>query len=116
MWSAGAGIKVQKEGGSRKAGRPRARHNAAAVERCDMGINHVTHEGQPSYSAQQLYYNCNCRPGSKHVVLRGVRSANYSETALKCRVCSGGGSKWERFLYELLDKEQFGFTYAPLRQ
>lgn len=95
-----------------RAGRPRAQHSDTAVERCDKSINVVTHEDQPSYSEQQLYYNCDCRPGSKHVVYRGVRSANHSKTALKCRVCSSGGSKWERLLYDLLDKEQLIQLYA----
>jgi len=72
----------------------------------------VTHEDQPSYSDQQLYYNCDCRPSSKHVVYRGVRSANHSKAALKCRVCSSGGSKWERLLYDSLDKEELIELYA----
>lgn len=111
MWSAGAGKKVQPDGSSGK-GRPRAGHNTTAVERCDMSLNHVTHEGQTSYSAHQLYYNCPCKHGSKLVVYRGVRSANHSNTALQCRVCSGGGSKWERLLYDLLDKEELIELYA----
>ena len=99
-------------GNGGKAGRRRAQHSSTAVERCDKSINPVTHEGQPSYSHQQLYYNCDCRPRSKHVVYRGVRSANHNRTALDCRVCSGGGSKWECMLYELLDDEELIQLYA----
>ena len=111
-WSAGAGNKVHQGSSSGKAGRPREPHNTTAIERCDTSINPVTHEGQPSYSEQQLYYNGDCRPPSKHVILRAVRSANYSKTALACRVCRGGGSKWERMLYDLLDKEDLIELYA----
>jgi hypothetical protein len=33
-------------------------------------------------------------------------------TALNCRVCLGGGSKWEHLLYDLLDKEELVELYA----
>ena len=46
------------------------------------------------------------------MVYRGVRSANHSATALRCRVCSGEGSKWEQHLYCTLDKEDSVVLYA----
>jgi hypothetical protein len=104
VWlSAGAKMKPKQGSNSsstKKAGRKQGQHRITAVERCNKQLNGVAHEGQPSYSEQQLWYDCACRPLTKHVLWRGVRSANHSKKAMACHVCGGKGSKWERILYE----------------
>jgi hypothetical protein len=97
--------------GSRKLGRRRGQRNITAIQSCERTVNRSAHERHPSYSRAQLYYECSCRPATKHVVYR-VRSANHSATALRCRVCSGEGSKWEQHLYCTLDKEDSVVLYA----
>jgi hypothetical protein len=111
-WSTGAGKKAHDGISKGKAGRRRGQHSSTAVQLCVKMVNQMAHEEHNSYSQQQLYYDGPCRPGTKHVVYRGVRSANHSNTALQCRVCDGGGSSWECLLYELLDKEQLIELYA----
>ena len=96
----------------RKAGRKRGQHNSTAVSRCHHTVNRTAHADHASYSQQQLYYNCSCRPGTKHVVFLGVRTANHNDKALRCAVCDGKGSSWERVLYELCDAEPLIELYA----
>lgn len=107
--SAGAGRRQQ---GSTKAGRRRGQHNSAAVSRCHEQMNASTHADHTCYSQHQLFYKGSCQPGTKHVVFRGVRSANHSSTALNCRVCAKQGSAWERVLYALCDAEPLILEYA----
>ena len=80
--------------------------------RCHKKVNAAAHADHTSYSQQQLYYNCSGRPGTKHVVFLGVRTANHNETALNCRVCGSKGSSWERVLYDLCDAEQLIELFA----
>ena len=109
-WSAGAWRK--EEGRTCKAGRKRGQHSSTAVERCHKTLNPTAHAEHTSYSQQQLYYECSCKPGTKHVVFLGVRTANHNEEALKCRVCAAHGSSWERMLYDLCAAEQLIELYA----
>lgn len=109
-WSAGAA--VREDGGARKAGRKRGQHSSTAVMRCHKMVNSTAHVDHTSYSQQQLYYNCSCQPGTKHVAYLGVRTANHNDTALHCHVCGKKGSSWERVLYDLCDAEQLIELYA----
>lgn len=101
------------EGGvSKSVGRPRLEHNITAIQQCNLTLNQLAHKDLPSTSEQQLYYNCPCALGTRHIVYRSVRSANKSKTTLKCRVCKGQGSKWEKVLYKLLDEMDEIEVYA----
>lgn len=107
-----AGARQQEGGGARKAGRKRGQHSSTAVSRCHKTINPTAHIDHASYSQQQLYYNCSCQPGTKHVVYMGVRTANHNGTAVDCTVCAGKGSSWESVLYGLCDAEPLIELYA----
>lgn len=107
-----AGAQQQERRGVRKAGRKRGQHSGTAISRCHKTVNPTAHADHASYSQQQLYYNCSCQPGTKHVVFLGVRTANHNEKALRCAVCGGKGSSWERVLYELCDAEPLIELYA----
>lgn len=96
----------------RKAGRKRGQHSSTAVMRCHKKRNSTAHVDHISYSQQQLYYNCSCQPGTKHVVYLGVRTANHNAAALHYHMCGGEGSSWERVLYDLCDAEQLIELYA----
>jgi hypothetical protein len=102
----------KESGGKGTAGRKRGQHSSTAVVRCHKTINSTAHTDHTSYSQQQLYYNCSCQPGKKHVVYLGVRTANHRDSALDCRVCARKGSKWEGMLYELCDAEELIELYA----
>ena len=107
-----AGAWRREEGGKGKAGRKRGQHSSTAVMSCHKTLNPTAHTECTSYSQQQLYYDCSCRPGTKHMVYLGVRTANLKHTARKCRVCGTQGSSWERVLYNLCDAEQLIELYA----
>lgn len=107
-----AGAWKKEKGGKGTAGRKRGQHSSTAVVRCCKTINSTAHTDHTSYSQQQLYYDCSCQPGKKHVVYLGVRTANHNDSALDCHVCAKKGSKWEGMLYDLCDTEELIELYA----
>ena len=107
-----AGAWKRDGGGMRKARRTCGQHSSTAVMRCHKKVYATAHADHTSYSQQQLYSNCSCQPGTKHVVFLGVGTANHGETALNCRVCGRKGSSWERVVYDLCDAEQLIELFA----
>lgn len=114
LWSVGA-QQQQKQSSDvsfkNEMGRPRGEHNLEAQQSWIPQLSHLLHESQPSHSTHKNNYKLKCK-GPKHCAQVSVRSANYSATALACHVCKGQGSKPERLLYELLDKEECVQLYA----
>lgn len=92
-------------------GRPRGEHKPEAQQSWLPKLSHLLHESQPSHSSQKNIYKAQCLC-PKHCVQVTVRSANYSDTALACRVCNQQGSEHERMLYKLLDEEKQVVRFA----
>jgi len=100
---------------SKKMGRPRGDHSAHAKQAWLPAVNYIQHDSLPCYSPHQNMYELPCavgQHGSKHHMYASVRTANTSSSAWLCRVCSGGGSKPERVLYDVADKEVLVKQYA----
>jgi hypothetical protein len=90
----------------RKAGRTCGQHSSTAMIRCHKIVYPTAHADHTGDSKQQLYSNCSCQPGTKHLTCLGVGTANHYDTTFSCHACSRKGSSWHRVLYDLCDAEQ----------
>jgi hypothetical protein len=94
------------EVGMRKARWTCGQHSSTAMMRCHKVAYPTAHADHTSDSKQQLYSNCSCQPGTKHLTCLVVGTANHGGTALNCRVRSRRGSSWHRVVYDLCEAEQ----------
>lgn len=107
-WSAGVqGVRK----GWGKRGRPSQQLPAAAVARVKDVYSISDVRSGTGYSRTKRVYQCICS-NSKHVCIKADDTISRSLKPLKCRVCSKGGSSYEKQAYRLLDSMPEVTEYA----